>query len=327
MITYNNHTEKIPYEKAPISIKEQVQRLKSKGLIFDDEALAEEYLSNISYYRLRAYTYPFQDNTNPENNHQFMRNDIHFNDIINLYCFDRRLRILIFNALEKIEVALRAKITQNYSEATNDSHWFQEESLFKNDTYIKKDGETDYKYNALMEDIEEEVGRSDEEFIKHYYNRYSDPNVPPSWMTLEVVSFGTLSRLYHLLNKDEQKKAVAKELGLNKIDILENWMHAFSNLRNCCAHHSRIWNRRFIVNMVLPTNADYPFLDRNTIATTKRNKLFAYLCCIKYVIDVVSPKNDFYSNLQKLISKGGPLLSLKDMGFPDNWKYLSIWKE
>ncbi len=233
--------------------------------------------------------------------------------------------MLIFNALEKIEVALRAKITQRYSEATHDSHWYQDESLFKDDAYMN-DGQRVFKYNTLMEDIEEEVARSDEEFIKHYYRRYSEPDMPPSWMALEVVSFGSLSRLYELLVKDEQKKAVAKELGLNKVDILENWMHALSNLRNCCAHHSRIWNRRFVVNMLLPTNADYPFLDRNTIATTKRNKLFAYLCCIKYILDIVSPEHNFYMNFQKLIAEGGSLLSLRDMGFPDNWRGLGIWK-
>ena len=325
MKTFNENLEKIPYEKSPISIKKQVEKLKSRGLIIDDENLTTSYLANISYYRLRAYTYPFQNNTDPEKLHEFIRKDIHFKDIIDLYRFDRRLRILVFNALEKIEVALRAKITQRYSEATNDSHWYQDDSLFKDDAY-RKDGQHVFKYNTLMEDIEEEVARSEEEFIKHYYVRYSEPDMPPSWMTLEVVSFGSLSRMYELLVKDDKKKAVAKELGLNKVDILENWMHAFSNLRNCCAHHSRIWNRRFIVNMLLPTNADYTFLDRNTIATTKRNKLFAYLCCIKYVLDIISPENDFYTNLQTLIKQGGSLLSLKDMGFPDNWRYLDIWK-
>lgn len=325
MRTINEDLERIPYVKSPISIREQVKRLKLRGLIIDDEDLTKNYLSNISYYRLRAYTYPFQNNADPEKQHEFIRKDIHFKDIIELYRFDRRLRILVFNALEKIEVALRAKITQRYSEASNDSHWYQDESLFRNDAY-QKDGKFVFKYNTLMEDIEEEVARSEEEFIKHYYRRYSEPEMPPSWMTLEVTSFGSLSRLYELLVKDEQKKAVAKELGLNKVDILENWMHAFSNLRNCCAHHSRIWNRRFVVNMLLPTNADYTFLDRNTIATTKRNKLFAYLCCIKYILDIVSPDNDFYSNLLTLIDHGGPLLSLRDMGFPDNWKHLGFWK-
>lgn len=149
MIMYDEDIEKIPYEKAPISIKMQVEKLRSRGLIIDDDELAARYLSNISYYRLRAYTYPFQNNSDPDRHHEFIRKDIHFKDIINLYCFDRRLRFLVFNALEKVEVALRAKITQCYSEATNDSHWYLEESLFKDDSYVR-DGKREYKYNTLM---------------------------------------------------------------------------------------------------------------------------------------------------------------------------------
>ena len=90
MITYDEDIERIPYEKSPISIKEQVQKLKSRGLVIDDEELAAKYLSNISYYRLRAYTYPFQNNVDPDKHHEFIRKDIHFKDIIDLYCFDRR---------------------------------------------------------------------------------------------------------------------------------------------------------------------------------------------------------------------------------------------
>lgn len=316
--------DKIPYEKTPLPIRTQVQKLKSRGLIIDDELLAGEYLSNISYYRLRAYTYPFQDNINPERHHEFIRKDIHFKDIVDLYCFDRRLRVLIFNALEKIEVSIRTKITQLYAETTNDSHWFQDKALYK-DERCWKNGEEVAKYDALIDDIEREVKRSNEDFIKHYNLHYSRPNLPPSWMTLEVVSFGTLSRLYELLIMDDRKKAFAKEFGLNKVSIMENWMHALSNLRNCCAHHSRIWNRRFIVSVQLPTNTDYTFLDRNTISMTRRNKLFSYLCIIKYILDIISPNNSFYRNLESLISDGGSLLSLKDMGFPDNWKYLGVW--
>ena len=93
--------EKVPYTKRPLSIKTQVAKLEKRGLIIDDENLAGDYLSNISYYRLRAYTYPFQNNTDSEADHSFLRTDIHFKDIIDLYCFDRRLRSLIFNAIEK----------------------------------------------------------------------------------------------------------------------------------------------------------------------------------------------------------------------------------
>lgn len=318
--------EKVPYTKKPLSIKTQVFRLENRGLIIDDENLAGDYLSNISYYRLRAYTYPFQNNIDSEADHCFLRDDIHFKDIIDLYCFDRRLRSLIFNAIEKIEVALRTKIVQIYSETTGNSHWYEDESLFKDKYFSNNDDEKTYLYDILYDDIEHEVDRSNEDFIKHYKSKYSNPETPPAWMTLEVISFGTLSRLYELLKKDDNKKMVAKLFGLNKIDILENWMHALSNLRNCCAHHSRVWNRRFIVNILLPTNADHLFLDRDTISKVKRNKLFAYLCCIKYILDIISPNNSFHKNLKELIANGGKLLSLKDMGFPENWNYLGVWR-
>ncbi len=112
------------YNKKPLTIEQQISRLENRGLDFGNKKLAANYLSNISYYRLRAYTYPFQDNTDPDNDHCFTRKGISFEDIIDLYCFDRRLRSLVFNALEKIEVAARTKIIYTYSITTNDSHWY-----------------------------------------------------------------------------------------------------------------------------------------------------------------------------------------------------------
>lgn len=321
-----NFDEKIPYMKKPLSIKTQIAKLKDRGLIIDDENLASEYLMNISYYRLRAYTYPFQNNTDPDADHKFIQQDVYFKDIIDLYCFDRRLRSLIFNAIEKIEVAIRTKIIQIYSESTNDSHWFENQSLFSENIVTLKNGEQKLIYDKLLEDIVREVDRSNEDFINHYKKKYSTPKNPPAWMSLEVVSMGTLSYLYKLLKKDRNKKAIAKQFGLSEIFILENWLHAFSILRNSCAHHSRIWNRRFIIRMLLPYNTDSLFLDKDTIRKIRDNKLFAYLCCIKYILDRISPGNDFYKNLNELITNGGKLLSLKEMGFPDNWKYLGVWK-
>ena len=109
------------YSKKPLSLSDQIDKLTSRGLIIDNRELTKRYLSNISYYRLRAYTYPFQNNEEGAN-HEFIRKDIHFSDVIDLYCFDRRLRTLIFNAIEKIEVAVRTKIVQIYSEASEDSN-------------------------------------------------------------------------------------------------------------------------------------------------------------------------------------------------------------
>lgn len=146
-------TDKTDYTKRPLTLTEQVARLKQRGLVFDDESEASAYLFNISYYRLRAYTYPFQKNSE-DSEHNFTRKDIHFKDIIDLYCFDRRLRSLIFNAIEKIEVAVRTKIVQVYAESTGDSHWYNDESLYR------------FGYDDLMDHIEADVNRSNEDFYQ-----------------------------------------------------------------------------------------------------------------------------------------------------------------
>ncbi len=314
------------YTKQPLTLQQQVAKLESRGLHIDDEQLAVRYLSNISYYRLRAYTYPFQENVNLEADHRFVRNDIHFSDIIDLYCFDRRLRSLMFNAIEKIEVAVRAKIVQTYCEATGSSHWFIDRSLYKDKEIYDRNRNRIAVFDSLMKDIEGEIKRSNEDFIKHYYGKYDNPSMPPAWMTLEVLSLGTLSKMYQFLKKSPQKKAIAKSFGLNDDRVFANWLHAIAVWRNCCAHHSRIWNRRCIVNITMPTNADNPFLDRQTLCAVHPNKVFTALCCIKYISNIISPDSDLKRNILSIIGDGGNLLNLQEMGFPRNWKFLDVWK-
>lgn len=92
--------DKTDYTKRPLTFAEQVARLKQRGLVFDDENEAIAYLFNISYYRLRAYTYPFQEN-GEGSEHNFTRKDIHFKNIIDLYCFDLQTAVLLFSMLLK----------------------------------------------------------------------------------------------------------------------------------------------------------------------------------------------------------------------------------
>lgn len=184
-----------------------------------------------------------------------------------------------------------------------------------------------YTIDDLLDHIENDVERSNEDFIKHYNTKYYKPPMPPSWMALEVVSFATLSRLFQALKSDKRKKYITHQFGLKKVDILENWLHAISNLRNCCAHHSRIWNRRFMVSVILPYNTIYPFMDRTTIRTIRTNKLFAILSCIAYILSIISPDSDFKRNLKELLKSNCRLLDIKDIGFPDNWQSLPVWRD
>ena len=296
------------YTKGTLSISQQIQRLKERGLGFNDEVKAAHYLSNISYYRLRAYTFPFQNNSIP--NHPFDK-DVSFEDIIQLYVFDRRLRLLVFNAIEKIEIALRTKIVYEFS-LNHGSHWYENADLYRNANRFVRE----------ISKVYEEVDRSNETFIEHYNKKYATPENPPAWMSLEVVSMGLLSKLFSNLKKGGEKKKVTKEFGLSKPEILESWMHAFSNLRNTCAHHGRLWNRRFTAKPKIPYNTTYKFLTNRNIHV---NKLYAQLCCINYISRIISPDTSFIVDLKQLI-KTCPLVSMHEMGFPDDWEQESIWQ-
>lgn len=296
------------YTKLPLPIPEQISRLKKRGLSFKHEDKAKHYLSNISYYRLRAYTYPFQDNNNPE--HPFIQ-AIDFDEIIDLYVFDRRLRFIVFNALEKVEIALRTKIIYEMS-ISYGSHWQENPDLFINHEYFEKNTES----------MKREVERSKEDFIKHYSDTYSSPECPPSWMSLEVVSMDLLSKLFSNIKENEEKAKILYAFGHKRFNILTSWVHAFVGLRNVCAHHCRLWNRRFTISPTIPYNMPFQFLNNRQI---QFNKLYALLSCLNYTLRIVSPGSHFVKTLKAHLKTCG-LVELHQMGFPDNWEEEELWQ-
>lgn len=296
------------YNKPAINIQAQIAKLKTRGLVIADDNKAASYLSNISYYRLRAYTYPFQDNTNPD--HPFLY-PIAFEEIINLYVFDRQFRLFVLDAIEKIEISMRTQVIYQWA-LNHGSHWQLDGSLFRNSVQFAKD------YTRLQQ----EVDRSVETFIDHYKTNYSNPVEPPAWMSLEVSSFGLLSLMFRNLKIGKEKKEITKYYGLNDVGVLESWMHSFSNIRNICAHHSRLWNRRLTAHIKLPTHPKNSFINNKFILPYK---MYASLCCIKYVLDIISPNNTFKERLLELM-KTCPLAQEKEMGFPKNWKEDNFWK-
>lgn len=299
------------YNKPAVSFDDQIVKLKARGLNFKDETWAKTMLSRISFYRLRAYTYPFQDNSDPD--HPFIVK-VDFETILKLYKFDRKLRLLVFGALEKVEIALRTQIIYQMAMVYG-SHWHIDQNLYYD------------KSRAIhhLSTLQSEVDRSDETFIKHYKDKYSSPQDPPSWMGLEVASFGTLSKLYRNINNNREKKAIASSFGLQNVHILQNWMFCFSNLRNICAHHGRLWNRRLTSIPKLPYNTPHVFLNKTTINSLHPNKLYATLCCIKYMLSRIESNYNFSKKLIKLMDNC-PLQQEKEMGFPNGWKDDPLWK-
>lgn len=298
------------YTKPALSFKQQIVDLKTKGLDISDDASAENSLSRISYYRLRAYTYPFQDNTNAK--HPFIQK-VNFDEIISLYNFDRELRILVFDAIERIEIALRTQIIYQFA-MSHGSHWQIDPNLYRDVA----------RFTKHIGTLQSEIDRSDETFIEHYNNTYSFPTQPPSWMSLEVASMGTLSKIYQNLKKSGEKEAVANSFGISQVDIMENWMFCFSSLRNICAHHGRLWNRRMTALIKLSYNTTYPFFDKHEVKGIYQNKLYAVLCAMQYMLNQIEPTNNFKYRLKNLISTI-PLGQEKEMGFNKDWDKHPFW--
>ncbi|MCQ2347352.1 MAG: Abi family protein [Paludibacteraceae bacterium] len=320
------------YNKPPLTISQQIEKLRSRGMAIEDDKEAAKYLTAVSYYRLRTYSSPYQNNE-PDSSHCFTREGITLNQLIELYNFDRKLRSLLFSELERIEVALRTTLSQVYAEQNGNGHWYLNKELFDKkyfhlQTYTDSmtNREVEYcKFDNLIADFRKDVRRSNEEFIKQYLNKYDDPELPPSWMSLEVVSFGTLSKLYLMLESSEAKLSVAKRFGILREDIFINWLHAFSELRNCCAHHNRVWNRRFM-QIKLSYNTQRPFMSKEDIRTIRQNKLFAVVSAMKYMVDAIYPENDFAERFKVLLQEPVVLRTYEEMGFPKGWQVLPIWR-
>ena len=277
--------------------------LKQRGLIINDEDTALKFLTSVSYFRMTSYWRLFETDTT---SHQFV-SGTHIEDIISLYDFDKKLRTIIFTAIQDIEVALRTRIIHFFS-LRHGAFWFMDASKFLNHSI----------YQTCLDNLQNELKRSREEFIQDHFTRYASPSMPPVWKTLEVVSFGNLSKLYANIKDTNAKKEVSKSMGLPKYDYMESWMRSLTVLRNSCAHHSRIWNRRFPTMPQLPNRLPLTWVDTSHI---RPMKLYAQLCTILYLEQSILPNSNIKQQLLALFSDY-PNVSLRNMGFPHGWSLL-----
>ncbi len=223
---------------------------------------------------------------------------------------------------------MRTRIALTYSVDTGDGFWFLNDRMyFLHEKFLALTRNEVIEGRRYIGELMKEIERSNEEFIACYYDKYCAPAFPPSWMTLEVVSMGTLSKLFSALDKNVPScKSIVKDLGLYKFEILRNWLHALSSLRNICAHHGRLWNRRFTIELEFPNRTEKPFLSREEIAGIRKNKLFGYLSVMLYLLQFISPESSFKANLLELLNSRPKLVKLKEMGFPEQWQNYTLWK-
>lgn len=300
-------TSKTDYSKKVISFDKQIALLQERGLIIEDIEKAKSFLRNISYFRLQGFWWEFQID---KENHKF-REGTTFEKIIKLYTFDRKFRLIIFDALERIEVALRTKLVY-YPSIELDQWWFEDKTNFFN---------KDFHLDSLLE-VDKELGRTKEVFIKSHYDKYGNEHRPPAYKTLEVISFGCLSKLYSNLNNDiTAKNRVAKEFNLPNYNFLKSWLQSFNTIRNIIAHHSRIWNRNIDFSPKFLHKTEFAFIEE----PENKNSIYHCMSCVLFVLNKVSEGHSLKDKIINLLDNNEEI-ELSEMGIPENWREQDIWR-
>ncbi|GAB3570291.1 Abi family protein [Arthrobacter alkaliphilus] len=329
------------YEKPALSLVQQLEQLRSRGLLIPDESKALRYLARIGYYRLSPYMIPHQL---PGGAHRF-RSGADFDGVLQLYIFDRRLRLLIMDALERFEVALRATLSNHMSLKGAGPFWYLDPSHFQRqadhdrlleDLTKARDDEKDRlerDLQRLQEHPPRNLQRATEDakkqsFMRHYLSASDEPSLPPSWMMIEMLSFGDLMYLYRNIADREDRKEIARQLGITD-ELLSSWLGTFQYTRNLCAHHGRVWNRQFGVAPRIPRSAGVAWLADTEIfrgkGTYRRSRVFPVLVALQTVLGTISPGSGWASRLRDLLAEFDSV-PLNPMGFPPDWHSDEFWQ-
>ncbi|MCR5497507.1 MAG: Abi family protein [Paludibacteraceae bacterium] len=296
---------KIPFCKPYTSPPDLVELQQSRGLTIEDAAKAQHYLQHIGYYRLSAYMYPFL--RIPKKQHRY-KPEATFRKVMMLYRFDKKLRLFIFNEIEKVEVAIRCAIVNVGCEITGDPFWMTDSQNFTNQT----------KYLQTMRLVNDELRRSREDFINHFKQNYTN-DYPPAWMLSEILPFGVMTNLYDNVRNMRIKKKVAQKFGL-QVAPFESWMTIITLTRNSCCHHARVWNKQNTIRPMLPNRINHPWINLSTDLL----RVYFDLCIIKYFLNIISPMNDMTKKLKSLLAEY-PDVDTCAMGFPMGWQTEPLW--
>jgi abortive infection bacteriophage resistance protein len=292
------------FPKLPLAFEKQVDLLIERGLQVKDKKSAIFYLSHINYYRLGTYAWSFIDD---HQRHTFKVGTT-FEQVLNLYSFDRELRLLLLDAIERIEVSLRTQWAYHLAKKFG-SHAHLNPSAFV----------TKFNHGEFVENILAEIKRTSDINIKKQDQKY-DENTPAIWIVTEVMSFGWLSRCYDALGRRALKNDIADTYML-KETVLSSFLHHITTVRNICAHHSRLYNRDFTFTMKMPTKGEDLLLKSFSDST---KQVYNTLVMCAYFMDLISPDHQWKQKLTNLIDVYA--VEETKMGFPCDWRDMPIWK-
>ena len=297
------------FNKPALTVEQQLDLLLRRGMTVADRSVALQHLEHISYYRLRAYWLPNEVPAASDGDHAF-RADTRFETIIDLYSFDRKLRLLALDAIERVEVSLRTRwayvLALRYG-----PHAYLDAALFRKPTQHAK----------CLTRLQEELERNHETFVLHYKRKYSAPELPPLWGICELLTFGQLSLWFGNLAESAARVEIARPYEVDE-QIISSFAHHLSYVRNVCAHHMRLWNREMTIGMKLPAR---PECLGEAFNPSLPKRLYNTLVMLAYMMDRISPASCWRASLLALLEEH-PAVDLAAMGFPGDWRQSAIWE-
>jgi abortive infection bacteriophage resistance protein len=294
------------YEKPPRSFAQQAVILISRGLIADRSFLIDT-LKRVNYYRLSGYLYPFRLSDDSFNQ------DITFEKIWKIYRFDRLLRLILLDGIERVEIAARTQISFLFADRFGPFE-------YSNNSAFPRFRSMD-DHHKWLSDLKRELNRSREDFIVHFKEKYGDNHIlPPIWMVTEIFTFGRLLTMYSGVH-DQIRKDTASYFKTEDA-VLESWFRALNGVRNISAHHGRLWNRILGYKPLLPNKRKHP--EWHADASVSNSRLFVIVLVLRHLLRICAPASQWPTRVENLIDEF-PEIPLQKMGFPDGWKKHSVW--
>lgn len=299
------------------SYEEQMEILRSRGMIIDDESEAKRFLGRVGYYRLSGYSYPFRQFDKAGNRSDHFVANTRFSDVIGLYNFDRKLRLLALDAIERIELAIQVEIAYLLGERNPFAHLEPSElhGHFTRGQYGKLS-----QHQVWVSEYNELVKRAQgKAFVAHNLNKYGQL---PIWVAIEIFDFGRLSKLYAGMKIKDRIK-IEQQFGLTSGNEFQTWLRGFNFIRNTAAHHGRLWNCNILEMASVPrTNIQ--------LYQLKNSRPFLYFCLMQSILRVICPnsewKDEFINLMEAFPQPQNGAITIADMGAVSGWEQWKIWR-
>ena len=298
------------YCKPALTTDQQVDLLIRQGMHIADRTEARQRLTHISYYRLRAYWLPFERTTSSGDDHAFT-DGADFATVLAIYEFDRELRLLLIDAIERVEISLRTHLASVLSLRYGPF-------AHENQTHFSKAP----SWQQSRDELVKEYSRSRETFAEHYRRQYPQLSSPPLWVACELMTLGHISRWLQNLRIRQDRQAIADAYGLDE-KVLTSFAHHLTVVRNHCAHHGRVWNRKLSLKMQIPVKKPSGLSAQFNQEQDRR--IYNTLTMLAYLVGVISPATTWRQRLKALI-QATPQIAVADMGFPPGWEQIAIWQ-